>query len=144
MRSTTSAAMGLALAMAAFWFPSTPVLADGDAKDGNWLNSQCKKARLARAVSQDRLQGFVKVRYDIMANGRVTNIQIVESDPPNVMDKFVKTAVRRWRYFAYLQGGVEAERKDVELTFTFGGMPEDQEASCTHVPWPETATAAIK
>lgn len=143
MRTTQKAALGLVMA-AIMGAPAPAAFADGDEHDGQWLTSRCKGARLAFAVKQKQLQGFVKVKYDIEPSGRVTNIRVVESDPPGVMDRSVSNAVRGWRYFAYFKDGVESGRKDVELTFTFGGSPDDKEATCTHVPWPEQTTAEVK
>ncbi len=123
---------------------SAPVVAEGDPTDGNWLNSRCKSARLARAVAQQKIEGHVTVRYDITANGRVTNIRVIDSQPSDVMDRSVTNAIRGWRYFAYLKDGAEAARSDVEMTFTFGGDIADKEAACAHTPWPETTTAQVK
>lgn len=141
MRTTikTIFAIGLMTAMGA---PVPMAHAEGDEADGNWLNSRCRAARLAREVQQDQLEGYVKVRYDIQPNGRVTNIRVIESTHDGVMDLSVKNAMRGWRYFAYLKDGVESGRKDVEMKVTFGGDPNVQETSCTHVPWAEATTAA--
>lgn len=142
MRPTKRIALGLLLA-ATMGLPAPTAFAEGNPDDGNWLASRCKAARLAFAVKQQQLEGHVKVQYDITANGRVTNIRIVESVPEGVMDRSVTSAIRGWRYFAYIKDGVEARRKDVALTFTFGGDTA-MEPSCTHSPLPDTTTAAAK
>ncbi|NVJ69241.1 MAG: TonB family protein [Alphaproteobacteria bacterium] len=142
-KNTKKTALGLLMATL-MGAPAPVAFAEGDEHDGQWLNSRCRAARVAFAVEQKQLQGFVKVKYDIQANGRVTNIRVVESDPPGVMDRSVKNAIRGWRYFAYFKDGVESGRKDVEMTFTFGGSAEAKEASCTHMPWSETTTAQAK
>lgn len=143
MRTTAnivvSALCGMAMASV-----SAPVMAEGDPTDGNWLNSRCKSARLARAVAQQKIEGHVTVKYDIAANGRVKNIRIVDSQPSDVMDRAVTNAIRGWRYFAYMKDGVEAARTDVEMTFTFGGKVAKKDAACAHTPWPETTTAQVK
>lgn len=138
-RTIVSAICGLAMAAV-----SAPVMAEGDPADGNWLNSRCKSARLARAAALEKIEGHVTVRYDIAANGRVTNIRVIDSQPSNIMDRAVTNAIRGWRYFAYIKDGVEAGRTDVEMTFTFGGEASAKEAACAHTPWPETTTAQAK
>lgn len=143
MRTTrnilVSAICGIAMASV-----SAPVMAEGDPTDGNWLNSRCKSARLARAVAQQKIEGHVTVKYDITASGRVTNIRITDSQPSDVMNRSVTNAIRGWRYFAYIKDGVEAARTDVEMTFTFGGNVDDKDGACAHTPWPDTTTAQAK
>jgi len=51
-------------------------------------------------------KGFVVVSYNIGTNGRVSDIQIVESQPQGVFDDFAKDAVRRWVYEPRKENGV--------------------------------------
>lgn len=39
--------------------------------------------------------GYVVVRFDVNDNGRAANISIVESNPPNIFNSSVRTAVMR-------------------------------------------------
>lgn len=47
----------------------------------------------ARRLGKD---GYVKVRYDITEDGRVTNIEFVESSPKGLFERDVKRAMNRW------------------------------------------------
>ena len=143
LRKTTGLLLST-MAVAALTFSSAPTaLADDDPTDGYWLASRCKGARLSYEVRRDEVSGHVSVLYDIAANGRVENVRITESEPAGLMDMNVKNAMRGWRYFAYLKDGVEAARKDVSLTFTFGPKAPKDGKDCTHTELPQSTTAAV-
>jgi len=59
------------------------------------------------------LEGYAIVGYDVKADGTVTNVGIVESDPPGVFDEAALTAVRSWRFQPAVQNG---ERVQYHLT----------------------------
>jgi TonB family protein len=64
------------------------------------------EAQLTRRVAPDYpdsamrkgIQGYVDVQFTITAQGNVTNVAVVSSDPGEVFNRAATDAVRRWRY----------------------------------------------
>jgi len=54
-------------------------------------------------------KGFVVVTFNIGANGRVSDIQVVESEPRGVFDDAAQDAVRKWVYEPRKENGVAVE-----------------------------------
>ena len=50
--------------------------------------------------------GFVVLSYNIQTNGKVSDIQVVESEPAGVFDDSARDAVRRWVYEPRKENGV--------------------------------------
>jgi TonB family protein len=65
--------------------------------------------RVTPVVSAEKTRassGFVVVKFDISDNGRVNNVEVVESSPPGVFDDAALTAVRKWQYEPRKENGV--------------------------------------
>lgn len=54
---------------------------------------------------QRRIEGTVRVRFLVQADGAVSQITILESDPPEVFDQAVLDAVGGWRFEPGMLGG---------------------------------------
>jgi TonB family protein len=50
--------------------------------------------------------GFVVLSYNIQTNGKVSDIQVLESEPAGVFDESARDAVRRWVYDPRRENGV--------------------------------------
>jgi protein TonB len=53
-----------------------------------------------------KTQGYVIVKFEIGENGRVSNVDVVESTPRGVFDDAAITAVRKWIYEPRKENGV--------------------------------------
>jgi TonB family protein len=77
--------------------------------------------RVTPVVSADvarKSSGFVVVRIDIGDNGRVSNVEVLESTPAGVFDDAALTAVRKWQYEPRKENGVPvASQAKARLVF---------------------------
>jgi len=47
---------------------------------------------------EEGVEGYVVVRYDVNAEGRVHNARVVAAEPPEVFNESALQAVSRWRF----------------------------------------------
>jgi protein TonB len=52
-----------------------------------------------------KLEGYVRVAYDVSADGKVMNARVVESNPPGVFDDAALAAVRGWYFHPAIRNG---------------------------------------
>jgi protein TonB len=71
-----------------------------------------------RAEAQG-IEGWVKVQYTITGTGAVTDVKVVESEPPSVFDNAAVKAVSRWRYNPKVEGAVAVERVGIQTILRF-------------------------
>ena len=56
-----------------------------------------------------KTKGYVVVRFSIGVNGRVSNLEVLESEPQGVFDDAAQNAVRKWVYEPRKENGVAVE-----------------------------------
>ncbi len=59
-----------------------------------------------------KIEGYVKVAYDVNTDGTVANARVVEADPPGVFDEAALAAVRTWRFHPAVDHGKVVPAKD--------------------------------
>ena len=59
------------------------------------------------------------LEFTITKTGVVTDVIVVDADPPSVFDREAVRAVRKWKYKPKMEGGVPVERYGVRTVITF-------------------------
>lgn len=64
-----------------------------------------------------RTNGWVKVAFDVQADGSVANVSIIEANPPTMFNRAATRAVKRWRYAPSTGAGPGARRLERLIEF---------------------------
>jgi TonB family protein len=76
---------------------------------------------------QDYKQGFLTVRYDVETTGKTSKVSIIESDPSELLDRVVLSAIKRTIYRpTYIDA--EAQRSEgltIRHDFTYRQVVEE-------------------
>jgi periplasmic protein TonB len=68
-----------------------------------------------------KVEGYVRVAYDVSVDGSVTNVRVVDSNPPGVFDEAAVAAVRGWRFHPAIDNGKPAVKELVSrVNFKLG------------------------
>ncbi|MGB0835680.1 MAG: energy transducer TonB [Psychrobium sp.] len=70
-------------------------------------------------AAKNGIQGYVVMTFDILDNGSVANINIVESKPRGVFDKEAKRALEVWKYLPAKSKDDLTKRMDQEVRLDF-------------------------
>ena len=65
-------------------------------------------------AAEQKIEGYVDAKFDISAEGKVSNVRIVRSVPEATFDKVSVTALEQWQYAATGQ-----EHKDMLVKLEF-------------------------
>ncbi|MCY3540765.1 MAG: energy transducer TonB [Gammaproteobacteria bacterium] len=78
-------------------------------------------------AKKSKVTGTVTVRYDIQVDGTVTNVSVVQSEPPEVFDAAALKHVRSWIFRPAKKDGVAVltENVESEITFKLADQMED-------------------
>ena len=68
------------------------------------------------SARKQELSGFVTVRYDVSAEGAISNVVVVESEPPGVFDEAVLAYVRTWMFLPATKAGEPIAQEGLEST----------------------------
>jgi protein TonB len=67
------------------------------------------------------IEGHVKVLFTITADGRIEDIQVLESSPPRMFDNAVSQAMAKWRFELRVSGGRIVARQATKVFFKLEG-----------------------
>jgi len=71
------------------------------------------------AARREQIEGYVVLRYDVDAAGLVTDVEVLESSPPEIFDQAAVDAVASWRYTPRLVDGEPRAVRGVTSTLRF-------------------------
>lgn len=73
-------------------------------------------------AARDRVEGYVKLSFDINENGETANIQIIDEIPEKIFSKQAILAVSKWKYEPQVIKGKPIVQKmiAVQLDFKLG------------------------
>lgn len=71
---------------------------------------------------QANLEGYVVMSVSIRADGTVSDVQVIESDPPRLFDQAAVNAMQRWRFRPKtVDGEPQPQKARQTIEFTLGG-----------------------
>lgn len=71
------------------------------------------------AAARRGIEGWVLVQFSVTATGQVTDVSVVDANPPGVFDEETLEAVRRWRYRPKVEEGTPVERVGLRTRIRF-------------------------
>lgn len=71
-----------------------------------------------RRARQAKLEGYVTMQVDIRADGSVSDVEVIEADPPRLFDEAAMQAMQRWRFRPKMVDG-EAQPQRAKQTIEF-------------------------
>lgn len=64
-----------------------------------------------------RIEGHVRIKFDVDASGQIDNLRIIEAQPRNMFERTIKEAVRKWRY----EPGKPGKDQTMNIVFKING-----------------------
>lgn len=71
------------------------------------------------AAARDGINGWVRLRFNIAADGRVTDVKVLAAEPRRVFDHEAMRALKNWKYQPKLENGRAVAQSDLEVQLDF-------------------------
>lgn len=72
-----------------------------------------------REAARGKIEGYVKVEFTVLEDGSVTDVDVLESDPPRVFDREAVRAILKWKFKPRIVDGRPVKRRATQtLQFT--------------------------
>ena len=87
--------------------------------DGDVITMIDVRPEYPRRAIAGNIEGWVRVRFTVAANGTVRDAVVVESEPGTVFDDATLKAIAHWRYRPRVVNGEAVERVGLQHLFRF-------------------------
>ena len=121
--SKTLVMTAMALVLGSTLLLQQPALAG--AKDTTQLSPVMRiEPRYPVKAAKEGIAGFVQLKFDVSAEGKVSNVSVIKSSPSDIFDKEAIRALKEWQYNAT---GQEHKALLVQLDFELDVVPPEME-----------------
>ncbi len=94
--------------------PSGAMMRDGDATPIVRI-----EPKYPVQAARDGINGWVKMRFSIMPDGSVDEIEVVDASPKRVFDKEATRALKRWKYSPKIENGKALKQTGIMVQLDF-------------------------
>lgn len=94
--------------------PSSAMMRDGDATPIVRI-----EPKYPPQAARDGINGWVKLRFSIMPDGSVDEIEVTEAQPKRVFDREAIRAIKRWKYSPKIENGVALKQTGITVQLDF-------------------------
>lgn len=70
-------------------------------------------------AARNRIEGYVRMSFDISESGEPVNIKVIKSVPEQVFDKAAIKALSKWKYAPKVVNGVAVIQKGLKVQLDF-------------------------
>jgi protein TonB len=94
--------------------PSSAMMRDGDATPIVRI-----EPKYPPQAARDGINGWVKLRFSIMPDGSVDEIEVTDAQPKRVFDREAIRAIKRWKYSPKIENGVALKQTGITVQLDF-------------------------
>ncbi len=94
--------------------PSSAMMRDGDATPIVRI-----EPKYPVQAARDGINGYVVMRFSIMEDGSVDEVEVIEAEPKRVFDKEAIRALKRWKYSPKIENGKALKQQGQKVRLDF-------------------------
>lgn len=94
--------------------PSSAMMRDGDATPIVRI-----EPKYPVQAARDGINGYVVMRFSIMEDGSVDEVEVIEAEPKRIFDKEAIRALKRWKYSPKIENGKAMKQPGIKVRLDF-------------------------
>jgi len=94
--------------------PSSAMMRDGDATPIVRI-----EPKYPVQAARDGINGYVVMRFSIMEDGSVDEVEVIEAEPKRIFDKEAIRALKRWKYSPKIENGKALKQPGIKVRLDF-------------------------